>query len=223
MHSRLEAYLNETEARLRSLASDQRESDIAELRQHLESIAAAYVELNYTEDEAVRCAIERFGQSKTVAGSLVTASRRSDMRQTGSRLCYAGWGLFMLSLLLPTMSVFGCTLRGIQCALFVLSPSLPISPQPWGALYYHELGLANILMLFSPLLLTKFKQKRQLQFLTFLLSLSTASIIPLAFSSEWGIGFYAWSASFGLVTAGSFMRARRFGKQTSCTGEVKAL
>src|ERR1700722_12407690 len=110
MHSRLEIYLNETEIKLRSLPSDQRESDITELRQHLESMVAAYKELNYAEDEAVRCAIEQFGQSKTVAGKLIVSYRRANLRQTASRLCYAGWGLFLLSMPLPTMSVFGGTL-----------------------------------------------------------------------------------------------------------------
>ena len=87
MRSRLEVYLNKMEIRLSSLPSDQRESDIAELRQHLESMVAAFKELNYTEDDAVMLAIEQFGRSKTVAAKLIVSYRRPNMTQTASRLC----------------------------------------------------------------------------------------------------------------------------------------
>ena len=45
MHSRLERYMKEMETSLRSLSAGQRESDLAEMRQHLVSIIEAHKEL----------------------------------------------------------------------------------------------------------------------------------------------------------------------------------
>ena len=220
MHSRLEAYVAETEVRLRSLPEDQRVSDIAELRQHLESMVEAYKELNYTEDEAVRHAVERFGKSKVVSGKLIVAYRKANRRQIANPFSLGAWSLFLVSMLLPVMNVFGVTLHGFQCALCVLDPSIPASAQPWGALYYHGIGAANILMLVSPILLALLSTKRQLWILTAVLGLAMVSIAPLASGTTWGIGFYVWWASFGLVTASCFMRALRVGNRSNCISMV---
>lgn len=210
MYSPLDNYLKELETKLRSLPRGQRESDMAEIRQHLEAMAAAYKELDCTDDEAARCAIQQFGPSKPVARELLTVSRRADRHRIGTRLCYAGWCLFLLSLALPVFDLLGSTVRGYQCALIVFSPSFPMmSSDSWGLWYYHGLGLANILMLASPVMLALLKGKRQRWIAPLLMGISTAAITPLLPGASWQIGFYVWLASFALVAAGSFIQAQK--------------
>jgi hypothetical protein len=221
MHSQLENYLAAVETKLRSLPAEQRESDIVELRQHLESIMAAYKELGYSDDEAAMYAVQQFGAPKTVGSELRRSSLREDLRRAGTRICCAGWALFIVSYLVPVVQIFGVTVRGLQCALFVLTPSLPYTSSPWGTLYYHSLGLANVLMLVSPILLLRSSNKKHQWVVSGLLGLSAALISPLLFSSGWEIGFYAWFASFGLVAIGSLFRAKQFVRGAGPTSLVK--
>ena len=128
------------------------------------------------------------------------------VRRKGRNLCYAGWGLFALSMFLPSWGpVLGGPLKGWECALIVLQMLWPGNWQGnlGSNLYWASFALTNILMLLSPLLLRKSLQGGKISWLTpGLLSIATADILSLA-RGEGLVGFYAWMASFGLVTAGS--------------------
>lgn len=212
MHARLERYLKEMEIGLRSLPVEQRESEMAEIRQHLAAMVDAATEVGFSEDEAVARALERFGKPREVGRQLARAHRRFDAARVGRGLCYAGWTAFLVSMFLPALSVLSAKVVGFQCALAVLSPSLPLTdPFSSGMWYYHALGLANVLMLASPVLLRPALRGRACSArVPAAIALAAASILPLLSSSGWEIGFYLWLASFVTVAAGSgFLAAAR--------------
>ena len=205
MHNRLESYLRDIETHLRSLPEHRRESDLIELRQHLESLIAAHIELECEPEEAVTRSIQQFGPAKSVAKSLVRTTRRGLLHPVGTRLCIAGWLLFLISMALPTLHVFAITIRGVVCAMFSLTPEPTITTR-LGALYYHSLGAANIVLFLSPLLCL-FPERRRWWATTALLGAAAVAITPMLFDSGWAIGFYAWFASFLLTGVGSLLNS----------------
>lgn len=68
VQARIEAYLNRTCAPLfLSLPHEEAVQQRAEMQSHLESLAAAYIELGASEIEAVTQALEQFGKEQSVA------------------------------------------------------------------------------------------------------------------------------------------------------------
>jgi hypothetical protein len=76
MHARLEEYVEEIGRRLRSLPAEEREREIAEIKLHLEQMAAGQREAGLSEDEAITAAIRQFGSAKSVGSGLQRTWRR---------------------------------------------------------------------------------------------------------------------------------------------------
>lgn len=65
MHKRLEKYLNQLRSQLRDLPAEQREIEVREIRQHLESLVADYMRAGASEEKAVTQSLDQFGSSRT--------------------------------------------------------------------------------------------------------------------------------------------------------------
>ena len=68
---RLEQYLDEARAGLKSLTASERESELAELRSHLSSLAEANIELGKGGDAAMVAALAQFGSARDVTDQIV--------------------------------------------------------------------------------------------------------------------------------------------------------
>ncbi len=160
------------------------------------------------------------------------------VRRTGCNLCFAGWGLFVLSMFLPaikftTMSsddgflTGGDTfLKGWECAWMVLHLLWPgnWSGELGGNLYWGSFAVANLLLLASPLLLRKSRMGQKMSWLIpALLMLATLDVCSLVRGFDGQPGFRAWVASFGLVTAGSLYLLKAQKMQPVPTGTPTAL
>lgn len=206
MHSQLDIYLKRLEVELRALPGEQRSSELAEMRQHLDSMIQAYRELGYTEADSVKYAIQQFGNSRQVGRKLVKATTTRRRFATGRRLCLTAWWLFIVSLAMPACTVFGGVMRGYACAVIVLFGSLPYSTFV-GAVYYHALGAANLWLLFYPLLTLRIVSRKARYVSTALSALAAILVASLWTNSGWCIGFYVWIASFALTATGSALIA----------------
>lgn len=80
MHSPLEQYIETVETRLRALPPEQRNNEVEEIRQHLESMVAAHVELGYGEQEAVELSLTQFGKAERVGKDLNRVHLRNERR-----------------------------------------------------------------------------------------------------------------------------------------------
>lgn len=205
MHNLLDDYMREFEAELQSLPLDQRKSDVAETRQHLEAMAAAYRELGHSDSEAIALAIDRFGKSKLVARNMVRATSRSGTATPGRVIGLAAWCMFLVSMVMPSTRVFGATLRGYHCALIVMMPN-PLPGTLAGVLYYHSIAAANLIMLLAPLMFGLSKSLSTTRRIALLVFLAMCTVLPLASPDQWMIGFYVWLASFVIAAAGAVMR-----------------
>ena len=81
MSSRLEQFVNEVDVRLTALTPEVREQEIAEIRQHLQAIAAAEEALGASEAEAAEAAIRQFGVVGQIATELNATGRRSRLKR----------------------------------------------------------------------------------------------------------------------------------------------
>lgn len=73
MHKSLEDYLDALAASLGPLPKRRREEELREMRMHLQSAAALYLEAGNSEEEAARTAVEQFGAAPVVGMGLVLA------------------------------------------------------------------------------------------------------------------------------------------------------
>ena len=89
MHSPLEQYLEQVETRLRDLPAEQRQSEVEEMRQHMQDSVNARVELGYSQDEAVAHTLEQFGKARTVGVELARVHERKDAELCGNLLSAA--------------------------------------------------------------------------------------------------------------------------------------
>ncbi len=78
MDKRLEKYLQTVESELEGLREQQRESELREMRQHLEAIVARLREGGASEDEAVEAAIGQFGAARRVGRELQQADEERE-------------------------------------------------------------------------------------------------------------------------------------------------
>src|ERR1051326_7338728 len=105
------------------------------------------------------------------------------VRRTGRRLCYAGWGLFALSMFLPVAGLMDGPLKGWECAWMVL---LMLWPGNWNGnigenLYWSSFALTNLLLMASPVLLRKSLLGGKLSWLVAaLLTIATLDVFSLA-------------------------------------------
>lgn len=87
-NSRLDEYLTSVEAHLRTVPATEREQQIMELRQHLESAVAAEVTSGSTTAAAETEAIQQFGSPKRLAWQLNLARSKRSLPKADS-LCLA--------------------------------------------------------------------------------------------------------------------------------------
>ena len=73
MDSKIETYLQTMESELGALEAEQRDSELREMRQHIEAIVARLVEGGLSQSEAVEAAIAQFGAARKVGRELQTA------------------------------------------------------------------------------------------------------------------------------------------------------
>ena len=78
MDKKLDLYLQTMESELGALEAEQRNSELREMRQHIEAIVARLVEGGLSESEAVEAAIAQFGAAREVGRELQTASARGE-------------------------------------------------------------------------------------------------------------------------------------------------
>ena len=74
MHNALDKYLQTLAHELRALPQAQRDSEVREMRQHLEAIIARLCEGGLSEAEATEAALAQFGVARTVGRELKRAS-----------------------------------------------------------------------------------------------------------------------------------------------------
>lgn len=86
MNKRLERYAETVNAGLKRLPTDEREKEIAELKQHLEALTQARTELGDSEETAIEGAIQQFGHAPTIQRRLVAAYWRRRLA-----LFYRSW------------------------------------------------------------------------------------------------------------------------------------
>ena len=82
MDKKLESYLQTVELELGNLETEQRDSELREMRQHLEAIVARLVEGGLSEREAIEAAIAQFGSARNIGDELsqITALKESRVR-----------------------------------------------------------------------------------------------------------------------------------------------
>ena len=93
MFSQFEPYLQEVETRLRELPPPQRADEIEELRQHMQAMREARIEMGQTEAEAVAYTLAHFGAAQTVGSQLQRVLRRGDRSLPGGLWVAAGVAL----------------------------------------------------------------------------------------------------------------------------------
>ena len=206
MYSQLDAYCAELETTLKTLPETQRTAEIVEIRQHLEAMTEAYIELELTRAQAELAAIQQFGSSRKIGRGIVRASSSNQLRTVGMRAVYAGAGLFGVSCFLPSIEFFASKMSGFTCALTVLIGSLP-TDSLIGTLYYRAIGISNLWMLALPLLLSGPKGRGRYTICAAITTCGALLITPLFSDTNWHIGFYAWFASYWIMAAGSLMVA----------------
>lgn len=91
----IDGYVSElTRSMGRAATEEDKEEIREELRQHIETMAAAEQELGATETEAVRNALARFGDAKTI-GKQLAQERRARLLSTQLRFCVLSLALGM--------------------------------------------------------------------------------------------------------------------------------
>ena len=144
-------------------------------------------------------------------------------QQVAKRLYFSGWLLFGVSLLLPAFSLNfhdGDTspLMGWECARAVLENLLKsitfgavnsggVGDNP---LSWHLCALGNLCAIVAPILWfsVRRRQERNVVCLFYTIALSAALFQSINFDlSHWHVGYYLWTASFGMMAAGSLIRS----------------
>lgn len=70
---RLDAYISTIGGRLKRLSSAQREEELREIRQHLETLVAGHLAAGISQDEAVDAALRQFGHAEEMGRELAGA------------------------------------------------------------------------------------------------------------------------------------------------------
>ena len=72
----MERYLSSVSSHLKDLPADERDEQLREMRQHLESLVAAHRASGLNQDEAVSAALNQFGDSQRIGSQLRHASKQ---------------------------------------------------------------------------------------------------------------------------------------------------
>lgn len=96
----MERYLNSVSSRLTDLPADERDDQMREIRQHLESLVADQRAYGLDQDEAVAAALNQFGGSDQIGKQLRHASKQ---RRLPNLWLYVG---IYLSAVILTLGVF---------------------------------------------------------------------------------------------------------------------
>jgi hypothetical protein len=128
MQNRLDLYLMQVDERLGTLPVWRRVEEIEEVRQHLQALVDAYIELGQSEEEALTAALAQFGSAPATARGLRRAWRRQttlrDVRPCIER-AFNGFGRLgtahvAASLLLGCRVTEPVSLEGLPMLLLIL-------------------------------------------------------------------------------------------------------
>jgi hypothetical protein len=142
-NEQLDAYVNALGARLKGLAPQQREEEMQEVRQHLESLVSWHMQEGKPVDEAVGLAIRQFGRAESVGKGL-------DQARSGVRL------KFMRRAILKAIGLW----LGQAVLIFLFFMSMSDKPTDFAYLLKDKLVWA--LLLAAPTV-SAFWSKRMLQ------------------------------------------------------------
>lgn len=113
MHSPLEQYLEEVETRLIDLSAEKRQSELEEMRQHLQDSIEARIELGCSQEEAIAYTLEQFGRAQQIGAELALVHERKAAGWRGTLLAATacayvfGIGISLLrDALLPALFFF---------------------------------------------------------------------------------------------------------------------
>ena len=116
MHNTLDKYLQAVAHELRGLEPEQRESELREMRGHLEAIVAQMMDGGVSEEEAVGAAIMQFGEARRVGRELQRGGGRQEPRW---RVAAAVAGAAILYLFLNVWSLAFIARLGSQGANWI--------------------------------------------------------------------------------------------------------
>lgn len=137
MHSLLESYLAEVEAKLSALPAKRREEELREMRQHLLSSMEANQGLGQSENEAAASALAEFGMSEKANESVLWAWRR-DMRKKSIKTSWGMASVWTLNSIFDSVLWHKQSYQGycitlcswVLIMLMILSRYLPAKYQP---------------------------------------------------------------------------------------------
>jgi len=172
-----------------------------ELEAHLQDCLAGFRQRGLSYQESFRLARRRVGELRQVDGEF--GKMMNPILRWMNPLTVAAWAMFVVSFFLPAYK----TIHGWRCALLQIF-FWPATTQGNGeALHYQLLTAANLLMLFSPLLLRQCSQDvRRLKWLHHVILVTVALVwaflLQLVLRDQGAgvrIGCYIWSCSFVLL------------------------
>jgi len=172
-----------------------------ELETHLRDAIAGFQQRGLNDEESLWLACKRVGELPQLGKEFKKVMHANPY--WNRRLAIAAWALFVFSFLLPSYD----NMLGWQCAILQQYFWPHESNDLWMNLHYQSLTLANLLMLVSPFLLSRFSQSgrlfRWLRLGLFVaLVLVWAFILELLFQNDGNllkIGSFVWASSFALL------------------------
>ncbi len=96
---KLEQYVEKVAANLKSLSESERKSQIDELRQHLEALAAAKQRKGQTEEAATEAAIRQFGASEDLGRELKRMEWRARLKRLPENLAFVLYAMSAIVLI----------------------------------------------------------------------------------------------------------------------------
>jgi hypothetical protein len=177
-----------------NLASDDRR----ELETHLRDAIVGFRQHGLNDEESFWLARRRVGQPQQLGKEF----KKANTSHWNRPLAITAWAIFIISFFLPSYGRF----RGWQCAVLhqYFWPNAMLGNL--GCIHYLLLTLANLLMLASPFLLTRFSQDTQqlkrlhhLMFGAAILVWSFVLELLVQKDGDLRVGCYVWSLSFALL------------------------
>jgi hypothetical protein len=172
---------------------------LEELEIHLRDEIERQMKSGLNEQNAFEISAQTIGQ----AGPLKTEFKKIDVENWNRQIAWAAWILFAGSFFLPAYA----DATGWQCAGASILLVIKLKFATWMSIHWELLALANLLMVFSPLFLTRFSQKARsmkcFRLLTFwALVLVWSFFLELVALRRWNqirFGNYIWELSFLLL------------------------
>jgi hypothetical protein len=144
-----------------------------------------------------------------------------------SAVLWLAWALFLVSLALPSIRVFGPVIGAWAAWYAVALPAEAIwkkevGLQPAFLLFYSSIDLANLLMVLLPLLIW-LRSRGRGTLVAGLLCLAMPAAWAVPWSSDLLIGYYVWCASFFIALAALPLRTPVFLGMTSLAAGLAVL